>query len=92
MNKGELIEELGVKLDVPRAQADKMVNTLIDVIVASLRKGEDVAITGFGNFMVAHRAARNGINPKTRETIKIAATKVPRFKAGKTFKDAIKTS
>jgi len=90
MNKGELVEALGGKLDVSHMQADKTLNTLIELIVSTLRKGDDVAITGFGTFLVAKRAARNGINPKTRAAIKIPASKVPRFKAGKTFKDAIK--
>lgn len=90
MNKGELVEALSVKLDVSRVQADKMLNTFIELVTGSLKKGDDVAITGFGTFLVAKRAARNGINPKTRAAIKIPASKVPRFKAGKTFKDIIK--
>ena len=90
MNKGELINALAQKLEMPNAQADRTLNTLLDLIVETLKKGDEVAITGFGNFTAKKRAARAGINPKTKEKIQIAAMTVPKFKAGKGFKDALK--
>lgn len=90
MNKGELVNALAKNLDVANAQADKMLNALIDIIVSTLKKGDDVAITGFGTFAAKKRAARTGVNPRTGEKLQIPAMTVPKFKAGKSFKDALK--
>ncbi len=90
MNKGDLINALAQKLELSHSQAEKTLNSLIDIIVSTLKKGEEVAITGFGTFSVKKRAARQGINPKTGEKIQIPAATVPKFKPGKTFKEAVK--
>ncbi len=91
MNKNELIESLFRKLDLPRSEAERMLNTLIDVISETLKKGDEVNITGFGQFSVSNRAARAGVNPQNpTERIQIAATKVPKFRAGKGLKEAVK--
>jgi DNA-binding protein HU-beta len=91
MNKNGLIENLSAKLGVPRSEAERMLNTLVDVITETLKKGEEVSITGFGQFMVSNRAARAGVNPQNpTERIEIGATKVPKFRAGKGLKEAVK--
>ena len=92
MNKSDLIDRLAQATGGSRGDAEKMLNSFIDVVTESLRKGEDVTITGFGAFTVSNRAARMGINPQTGERVQIAASKAPKFKAGKGFKDAIKNS
>ncbi len=92
MNKNELIENLAAKLSVPRSEAERMLNTLVDIIAESLKKGEEVSITGFGQFAVSNRAARAGVNPRNpSQRIEIAATKVPKFRAGKGLKDAVRS-
>lgn len=73
-----------------KAAAERLVDAVFDTIVKTLSRGEEVAITGFGTFRVAKRAARQGRNPKTGETIQIAASVKPKFRAGKTLKEAVK--
>jgi DNA-binding protein HU-beta len=91
MNKSEFIEALAAHMGISRGEADKMVNAFIDVVTTTLKKHDDVNITGFGAFTVSDRAARMGVNPqKPGEKIQIAATRVPKFRAGKALKDAIK--
>jgi len=90
MNKGELINALAKKLDVANAQADKMLNAFIDTVVDTLKAGDEVAITGFGTFSAKKRAARMGVNPRTGTKLQIPAMTVPKFKAGKSFKDALR--
>lgn len=90
MSKGELIDALAEKTGCSKAEADKYLNALLEEITQSLSKGDQVTLTGFGSFKVSHRKARTGRNPQTGETIQIAATVVPRFKAGKGLKDAVK--
>ncbi|MFZ2414690.1 MAG: HU family DNA-binding protein [Minisyncoccia bacterium] len=90
MNKEDLIEAIVNKINCTKKDAQDALETIIDSITKALSKGDDVALTGFGSFTVKHRAARNGVNPKTGEKIKIAAAKVPKFKAGKGLKDAVK--
>ncbi len=90
MNKSELIAALAKKMEVSKKEAEKFLESFINAITESLKKGKDVALTGFGTFSAKKRAARNGINPKTGEKIKIKATVVPKFKAGKGLKDALK--
>ena len=89
MNKGDLIESVAKKADLSKAKAAIAVDGVFDTISASLKKGKDVTLVGFGTFGVTKRKARNGRNPQTGETIKIKATKAPKFKAGKGLKDAV---
>ena len=91
MNKNELLETLANRLGGTRSEAEKILNTFVDIITETLKKGDEVNIAGFGHFSVSHRAARAGVNPqKPTEKIQIAATKVPKFRAGKNLKEAIK--
>lgn len=87
MNKSELIADLAERAELSKADAGRALEALIDAVKASLHKGEDVALVGFGTFTVRNRAERTGRNPRTNEEIKIPASKVPAFKAGKALKD-----
>ncbi|MBN1445386.1 MAG: HU family DNA-binding protein [Candidatus Omnitrophica bacterium] len=89
MNKGELIEAVG-KVVCTKKEAAAAVDTVLGAIKASLKKGKAVTLVGFGTFKVAKRKARVGRNPRTGRTIKIAAKKVPVFKAGTDLKKAVK--
>ncbi len=89
MNKSELIEALAAKTEVSKVAAGKSIDALLEIITASVAKGNDVALIGFGSFKASKRAARTGKNPKTGEALKIAATTVPTFKAGASFKAAV---
>lgn len=91
MNKAELAQVLSEKLNISKKEAEDMVNTTVDVIIETLTKGEEVVLTGFGAFSVKQRAARVGVNPQNpTEKINIPAVRVPKFKAGKALKDALK--
>jgi DNA-binding protein HU-beta len=91
MNKAELAQVLAEKLNISKKEAEDMVNTTVSVITSTLQKGEEVVLTGFGAFSVKQRAARTGVNPQNpSEKIQIPAVKVPKFKAGKALKDALK--
>ncbi len=90
MNKSELVEAVADQADLSKADAGRAVDGVIAAITNAMSKGEDVAMIGFGTFTVRDRAARSGRNPQTGETIQIAASKVPAFKAGKALKDAVK--
>ncbi len=90
MNKTELIAAVAEKAALSKKDADKAISALIDVVVDGVAAGEKIQIVGFGTFEARERAARVGINPQTKEQIKISASKVPGFKAGKAFKDAVK--
>jgi len=90
MTKQDLVEALAKKEKISKTQASGCLNTLLDEITSSLKKGKDVVLTGFGTFKVSKRKARTGRNPQTGETIKIPARKVPTFKSGKGLKDAVK--
>jgi DNA-binding protein HU-beta len=83
MNKAELIEAIGKKADISKAQAGEALDAFIDSVTATLKKGDKVTLVGFGTFSVSKRAARIGRNPQTGKEIKIAAKKVAKFKAGK---------
>jgi DNA-binding protein HU-beta len=89
MNKGELIDAVAAAADLTKSDATKAVEAFLDTVTRTLKKGEQVSIVGFGSFAVKARASRQGRNPKTGETITIAASKVPGFKAGKALKDAV---
>jgi len=90
VNKTELIAAVAEKSGCTKKDADSIVTSVIDVITDALKKGEKVQLVGFGTFETKNRAARVGLNPRTKETINIPASKVPTFKSGKALKDAIK--
>lgn len=90
MTKAEIIEQMANDADTSKVVAGKALNSFIDGIQKSLKKGNKVTLVGFGTFSVSKRAARKGRNPQTGETIKIKASKAPKFTAGKAFKDAVK--
>lgn len=90
MNKTELIAAIAEKADASKKDVEKIVSATFDVITEAMAKGDKVALVGFGNFEVRERAEREGKNPQTGDKIKIAACKVPAFKAGKALKDAVK--
>ena len=90
MTKAELIEALVKKLAVSKTQANESIDIILDEITKALSKGDQVTLTGFGTFKVSKRAARTGRNPKTGEALKIPAMTVPKFKAGKGLKDAVR--
>ena len=90
MNKAELIAAAAEKAELSKKDTEAAVNAVVDVITAALKKGDKVQLVGFGSFETRKRAARVGRNPRTKETIKIPASSVPTFKAGKALKDAVK--
>ena len=89
MNKAELIAAAAEKAELSKKDTEAAVNAVVDVITAALKKGDKVQLVGFGSFETRKRAARVGRNPKTKEAIKIPASKVPAFKAGRALKDAV---
>jgi DNA-binding protein HU-beta len=90
MTKADLVEKMAKDAGISKAAAAEALNSFIDSVVKSVKKGNKVALVGFGTFSVSKRKARTGRNPQTGEPIKIPARKVPKFSAGKTFKDAVK--
>jgi DNA-binding protein HU-beta len=89
VNKSELIDAIAAAADLPKASAGRALDAVVDSITESLKKGDPVALVGFGTFAVKHRAARAGRNPQTGATIQIKAANVPGFKAGKALKEAV---
>ena len=89
MNKQELISAMAEKAGLSKKDAEAALNAFVSTVEGALVKGDKVQLVGFGTFEVRERAARTGRNPKTKETITIAASKAPAFKAGKAFKEAI---
>ena len=89
MNKTELIAAVAKETGLPKQEADKAVKAVFDTIAAKHAEGEKVQLVGFGTFEVVEREAREGRNPKTGETMTIAAARCPKFKAGKALKDAL---
>jgi DNA-binding protein HU-beta len=89
VNKNELVDAVALAADLRKADAAKAVDAVFDSIADALKKGTEVRLVGFGTFTVANRAASEGRNPRTGEKITIAASKLPKFKAGKQLKDAI---
>ena len=89
MTKMDLVDVVAGKQKISKAAALAVVDALTDVIAGALKKGDKVTLVGFGSFDVAKRAARMGVNPRTRQKIKIKASKAPRFRAGKALKDAV---
>ena len=89
MNKNELIAAAAESSGLTKKDTEAALKALVDVITDSLKKGDKVQIVGFGTFEVSERAAREGRNPHTGEAMQIAASKAPKFKAGKALKDAV---
>ena len=89
MNKAELIDKITKDAGITKKQANDALDSFANGVITTLKKGDTVTLVGFGTFSVSQRAARNGRNPQTGATIKIKATKVPKFKAGKDFKDKV---
>lgn len=90
MNKAGLVEAVNATLGTTKVQAEAVVDTVVNTIIKTLSKGDEVAIAGLGKFVVKMRKARDARNPKTGETVKVPATKVPKFTAAKALKDAVK--
>lgn len=90
MTKQDLVANLATKAGVTKKQAGVMLESFMDAVMAALKKGDSLTLTGFGTFKVSKRAARQGVNPRTRQKISIPAMKVPAFKAGKKFREVVK--
>jgi DNA-binding protein HU-beta len=89
MNKADIIEHIAQSAEVSKSAAERAVDALVGAVKTSLKKDQMVTLVGFGTFYVGKRQARTGRNPRTGEALKIAATRVPKFRAGKALKDAI---
>lgn len=89
MNKTELIAAVAEKAEISKKDSEKALKAFIDVVTDELKNGGKIQLVGFGTFEVSERAAREGRNPQTGKTMKIAACKAPKFKAGKALKDAV---
>lgn len=89
MNKTELIAAVAEKAEISKKDSEKALKAFIDVVTDELKNGGKIQLVGFGTFEVSERAAREGRNPQTGETMKIAASKAPKFKAGKALKDMV---
>ncbi|PYX37666.1 MAG: DNA-binding protein HU [Acidobacteria bacterium] len=92
MNKADLVDRISGACDMSKTQAGAAIDTAVDSITAALKKGDRVALIGFGTFSVSQRKARNGRNPQTGATIKIAARKVAKFTPGADLKKAVNRS
>lgn len=91
MNKAELINQISEKVGVSKKQSEDMLESMLDIITKSLQNGEEVTLTGFGTFSAKERSARGGVNPQNpSERIQVPAVTVPKFKSGKSLKDALK--
>jgi DNA-binding protein HU-beta len=91
MNKNDLIETFAARIGVSKTEADRILNTFVDIVTETLKKGDEVNIAGFGHFVVTNRSARAGVNPRNpTEKIQVAATRVPKFRAGKNLKEAVR--
>ena len=89
MNKAELVAAMAEQADLSKKDAEKALKAFTDVVAEQLKKGDKIQLVGFGTFEVSERAAREGRNPQTGETMKIEASKAPKFKAGKALKDLV---
>lgn len=89
MTKAELVAAVAGKTQLSKKDSEAAVKAVIETITETLGKGDSIQLVGFGTFEVRERAARSGINPRTKKKIQIAATKVPAFKAGRALKDAV---
>lgn len=91
MNKSELINSLSEETTFSKKDVSRVLESLTRIIERSLRKGEKVSITGFGSFWISRRPARKGINPSTKQRIDLPEVNVPRFKAGKSLRDVVRS-
>lgn len=91
MTKSEFVDRVAESAGLDRKAASAAVDTALSTIVAALAAGDEVALTGFGKFHVAERGARQGVNPRTGEAMRIAATRIPRFTAGSVLKKAVRS-
>ncbi len=89
MNRMELVAAIAEKSELSKKDAEKALKAFTDVVAEELKKGEQIQLVGFGTFKVSERAAREGRNPQTGETMQIKASKTPKFTAGKALKDAL---
>ena len=89
MNRGEFVAAIAEQSGLTKADADRALEAMFKTVKKALKSGDTVSLVGFGTFVVRKRAARTGRNPRTGDTIKIKASKVPAFKAGKALKDAL---
>ncbi|MBR9936429.1 HU family DNA-binding protein [Oscillospiraceae bacterium Marseille-Q3528] len=89
MNKAELVAAVAERTELSKKDAEKALKAFVDVVAEELKKGEKIQLVGFGTFEVSERAAREGRNPANGQPMQIAASKAPKFKAGKALKDAI---
>ena len=89
MNKSELIDAIAASADIPKAQAGRALDAVIETVTNALSENEQVVLVGFGTFSVKERAARSGRNPQTGQPIDIPAARIPNFKAGKALKDTV---
>ena len=90
MTKSEFVDQVAAESNLSKGDASDAVDAVLTVIEGTLKRGGEVAFTGFGKFSVADRGARQGVNPQTGERIQIAASRVPRFSAGSALKKAVK--
>ena len=91
MNKADLIDAIAKKVTIAKSAAANVVDAFIDTITHSLKKGEKVSITGFGSFWISCRPSRKGINPATKERIDLPEISIPRFKAGKSLREVVRS-
>jgi DNA-binding protein HU-beta len=89
MNKSQLVSAVASDSGLSKTDSSRAIESLIDTVTRTLKKGDEVSITGFGKFSVVNRAARQGVNPRTGERVKIKASKAPKFSAGATLKQAV---
>ena len=88
MNKAELVSMIAAKSNLTKKDSEMALNAFVETVQGALQNGEKIQLVGFGTFEVRQRSARNGVNPRTKQTIKIPASKAPVFKAGKALKDS----
>ena len=88
MNKAELVSMMAAKSNLTKKDSEMALNAFVETVQGALKKGEKIQLVGFGTFEVRQRSARNGVNPRTKQSIKIPASKAPVFKAGKALKDS----
>ena len=89
MNRGEFVAAISEQSGLTKADTDRAIEAMFKVVKKTLKSGDSISLVGFGTFVVRKRAARTGRNPRTGDTIKIKASKIPAFKAGKALKDAL---
>jgi DNA-binding protein HU-beta len=90
VNKDALVAEIAAKSELSKKDIEMVIDALTDIITKSIKEGKKVTLTGFGTFRVSKRAAREGINPQTKERLQIPAMSVPKFTAGKALKEAVR--